>query len=361
MVVEPRVLAPDEGCDADEQDEEEDSECHTAHDAPRLLSVQVEVFITISNHPDRWLGVELRHLAALDAVATESSFGRAAERLGYTQSAVSQQIATLERIVGERLVERPGGRRRVSLTEAGTLLQRHAEAIVARLDAAQADLRALRAGEAGTLRVGVYQSVGAHILPDLMRRFLAEWPGVELSVIEVNSDSEPEVVERIENGELDLAFWILPLPDGPIAGVELLSDPYVLVVPVGSPLARRRTAGLAELGDVRLIGNQRCRTTIHAEEELRALGLEPQVVFRSDDNGTVQNLVAAGLGVALVARLTVDERDERIRVLRVDPPVVPRRIALAWHRDRHRSPAARAFVTLAVDVCGELARPLAAA
>jgi len=129
---------------------------------------------------DRWLGVELRHLAALQAIAAEGSFGRAAQRLGYTQSAVSQQIATLERIVGERLLERPGGPRPVSLTEAGMLLLRHAEAIVARLEAAQADLDALSSGAAGTLRVGTYQSVGRRILPIVMRRFAAAWPQVEL-------------------------------------------------------------------------------------------------------------------------------------------------------------------------------------
>jgi len=111
--------------------------------------------------PDRWLGVELRHLAALQALAHEGSFGRAAEALGYTQSAISQQIATLERIVGEQLVERPGGPRAVSLTEAGELLLRHADSIMARLQAAQADLAAYAEGAAGPLRVGIYQSVGA--------------------------------------------------------------------------------------------------------------------------------------------------------------------------------------------------------
>src|SRR2546423_7882673 len=103
------------------------------------------------NEYDQWLGVELRHLAALEAVAEEGSFGRAAQRLGYTQSAVSQQIAQLEKVVGAKLVERPGGPRAVSLTDAGRLLLRHADAIVARLAAAQADMRALQAGEAGSL------------------------------------------------------------------------------------------------------------------------------------------------------------------------------------------------------------------
>ena len=309
---------------------------------------------------DRWLGIELRHLAALEAVAREGSFGRAADALGYTQSAISQQIATLERIVGERLVERPGGPRRISLTEAGRLLLRHAEAVTARLEAAHADLVALQDGEAGTLRVGIYQSVGARILPALMQRFIADWPGVDLHLVEVNSDSEPDVVGRIERGELDLAFWVMPLGEGPLAGVELLRDEYVLVVPASSDLADRETAGLADLGDVLLIGNQQCRTTLQAEEALRLSGLEPRVAFRSDDNGTVQNLVAAGLGVALVARLTVDETDPRIRIVAVDPPLPPRRIALAWHRDRHRTPAARAFVELAAEVCRDLGRVPAA-
>ena len=98
--------------------------------------------------PDSWLGVELRHLAALEAVAREGTFGRAAASLGYTQSAISQQIQTLERLVGERLLERPGGPRAVSLTEAGALLLRHAESIIARLHAAQADMAALSQGQA---------------------------------------------------------------------------------------------------------------------------------------------------------------------------------------------------------------------
>src|SRR6476619_5726117 len=95
---------------------------------------------------DTWLGVELRHLAALQAIAEHGSFGRAAEALGYTQSAVSQQLATLEKLVGQRLVDRPAGQRPAELTEAGRMLLAHADAIVARLRAARADLSALADG-----------------------------------------------------------------------------------------------------------------------------------------------------------------------------------------------------------------------
>src|SRR5207253_2289214 len=117
-------------------------------------------------------------------VAEHRSFGRAATALGYTQSAISQQIAALERAVGERLVERPGGPRPVSLSEAGRLLLRHAEAIVARMQAAQADLAAFADGAAGALRVGTYQSVSARLLPALVRRFRDEFPKVDVQLSE---------------------------------------------------------------------------------------------------------------------------------------------------------------------------------
>ena len=161
---------------------------------------------------DQWSGIELRHFAALDAIAVEGSFRGAAVRLGYTQSAVSQQIAVLERIVGEQLIDRPGGPRPVVLTEAGELLRRHAAAIVARLQAAQADLEALSAGMAGSLRVGAYQSVGSTILPAVMREFAAAWPRVEVALTEAHD----ELLDGLERGELDLAFTVLPLPPGTV-------------------------------------------------------------------------------------------------------------------------------------------------
>lgn len=306
--------------------------------------------------PDTWLGVEIRHLAALEAVAREGSFGRAAEDLGYTQSAVSQQIATLERIVGERLVERPGGPRRVSLTEAGELIRRHAEAIVARLDVARADMAALRAGETGTLRVGTYQSIGARVLPDVMRRFLADWPGIELRLSE--SATDPELYAAIEDGSLDLAFCSPPLPEGPFETQTLMSDPYVLVVRASDPLAQHRAASLLDLGDTEVIGSNTCSSETALAGALSKQGLDVEYAFRSDDNGTLQGLAAAGFGAALMPLLAVTPGDERIRVLRLEPDVPRRLISVVWHRDRHRSPAARAFVEIAADVCAQVERDL---
>ncbi len=294
--------------------------------------------------PDNWLGVELRHFAALQAVEREGSFGRAAVRLGYTQSAVSQQIARLEQIVGAKLVERPGGPRAVSLTDAGRLLSRHADAIVARLAAAEADMSALLAGEAGPLRVGIFQSVGARLLPGLLRHFKESFPLVGVRLME--SVQHAELVEAVERGELDLTFCELPLEEGPFEWVEILRDPYVMLVAADSPFADRDTApSLRELEQLPLIGWRTDR-----KHDLPGV----EYAFRSDDNGTVLGLVAAGMGVAAVPRLVFDPDQEDVVALPLGSRVPPRLLALAWHADRYRSPAALGFVEATLRLVAEL-------
>ena len=300
---------------------------------------------------DYWAELELRHLVSLQAIAQTGSFHGAADQLEYTQSAVSQHIATLEGIVGARLLERSRGRRTVSLTEAGALLVRHADAIVARLRAAQADMAAYAEGVAGVLRIGTYPSVGARILPVVVRRFAAAWPGVEIRLTESSNDEA--LLELVERGELDVAFAVFPLPDGPFEALELMRDPFVLAVNHSSPLASlSRLPSLQEIAGLPLIGFSQCRSTAAADAHLQQHGLRGHFVFRSDDNRTVQGLVGAGVGSALVPRLTVDETDPEIAVLPTDLP--PRIISLAWHRDRYRSPAARAFIDLASVVCSHI-------
>jgi DNA-binding transcriptional LysR family regulator len=295
---------------------------------------------------DSWLGVELRHFAALEAVGRTHSFGRAARELGYTQSAVSQQIAQLERAVDQRLVERPGGPRPVDLTDAGRLLLRHADAIVAHLDAAPADMDAFAEGAAGPLRVGIFQSVGARILPGLLRRFKRDWPRVEVSVREETDAAD--LLRLLEHGELDLTFADLPLPEGPFESEEVLTDPYVLLVQSGSELAARESApSLRELGGMPLV------TWRHiGEPETFLRGRVPglDIIFRSDDNGTLVGLVAEGLGVAVVPQLVVNPRNPAYVALPFGNRIPPRRLAIVWHRDRYRSAAAMAFAELAKEL-----------
>jgi DNA-binding transcriptional LysR family regulator len=300
------------------------------------------------------LGVDLRHLVALETVASNRSFARAAKELGYTQSAVSQQIAALERAVGARLLERPRGRNLVEPTEAGALLLRHAERIVASLRAANADLTALAEGRAGSLRIGTFQSIGMSILPTLLSRFRTTWPDVQVTLVE--SVFSSELLEHIERGDLDLTFEALPLEDGPFEVSELMRDPYVLLVPSGSPFARRGArVTLEALAELPLVG-YRHPVAHGAEAHLRAQGVNLRFVYRSDESATVQGLVASGFAAAIVPRLTVNYDDRRIRAVGVGHLVPPRTIVIASHRDRYRSPAALAFQAMAHDVCAELSK-----
>jgi DNA-binding transcriptional LysR family regulator len=296
-----------------------------------------------------FLGIEIRHLAALEAVGRTRSFGAAARELGYTQSAVSQQIAHLERQVGQKLVERPGGPRPVDLTDAGRLLLRHADAIVAQLDAAQADMAAYAEGAAGPLRVGIYQSVGARILPGLLRRFKQDWPRVEVSVREETDAAD--LLRLLEHGELDLTFADLPLPEGPFEAEEVLRDPYVLLVQAGSELAQRETApSFRELAGLPVVA---WRHVGEPESYLRGRVPDLNVIFRSDDNGTLVGLVAEGLGVAVVPQLVVNPRNPAYVALPFGNRIPARRLAVVTHRDRYKSAAAAAFIEIAKDVSGQ--------
>ncbi|MBA2626223.1 MAG: LysR family transcriptional regulator, partial [Acidimicrobiia bacterium] len=293
-----------------------------------------------------WPGLEVRHLAALVAVAEELSFSRAADRLGYTQSGVSQQIAALERIVGTPLFERPGGPRRVALTEAGALLRAHAEALLSRVGAAEADLRALVAGEGGTLRVGTFQSTGTRVLPDVLQRFRLRWPDVTVSLLEATDCHD--LLALVEAGELDLAFTERPDTDGPFTVTALLDDAFVFVCARGADQAVLPAISLDEVARLPLIGNRNDRCQANIEDTFRSTSVRPTFVFRSDDNATVQACIAAGLGVGLLPWLTVEPSDPAVAVVPVDPAPPPRQLAVVSHEARRLGPAAEAFVALAL-------------
>ena len=186
--------------------------------------------------------LEVRHLVAFDAVAREGTFGRAADKLGYTQSAISQQIASLERLVDGKLFDRPGGPKPVELTPLGEQLLVSARELLARVDAVGEDLDRFRTGEVGRLTVGTYQSVSAKVLPLVVGRMRAEYPDVEIRVFE--SDVDDELDAALARGELDLSFvvgdWV-----GQFESRHLFDDPFVLVARPGD--YKSGTVRLAEL------------------------------------------------------------------------------------------------------------------
>ena len=302
---------------------------------------------------DRWLATELRHLVALKAVAEEGSFRAAAARLGYVQSAVSQQIAALEAIVGCRLVDRRRGTRSPSLTEQGRLLLGHADAIVARMRLAGAELEASARAGTRVLRVGSFQHVSARIVPHAVRRLRRREPDVEVTLVE--HDADVDVLEPLRRGELDLGFAEWPPPAGEFGSREVFVDTYVVIAARDSPLvALGRPVGLEEVARSPLIGHSGKRPRV--ETHLAELGLRPTFVFRSDRDATIHGLVAAGMGAAVVPRLSVDQTRADIAMIPLDPPdaVRPWRVALAWPSDRPPSDAAAEFIAATEEACRSL-------
>lgn len=295
--------------------------------------------------------VEIRQLRALQAVATEGSFGRAAERLGFTQSAISQQIAGLERAIGDKVFDRPGGPRRVELTPTGAVLLAYADSLLARMRTAEDELRSLRAGEIGRLVIGSFQSVSVQVLPAVIGRLRSERPGLAVRCIE--NDENDELIAKLLADEIDLTFVIgHPDHDG-IEAVELVVDPFVLVSPASE---QHRVVPLASLGGAPLIGQSPCYCQLLIDDCLRAHGVEPDYVFRSNDNAAVQAMVRAGMGRAILPFLAVDANDPGVSVSALDPDVPPRVITIARRRGRTLVPAADRFVQLARQVCAELPR-----
>jgi DNA-binding transcriptional LysR family regulator len=267
-----------------------------------------------------------RRLRVLREVAARGSFSAAAEALAFTASAVSQQVAALERETGTRLVER--GVRPVRLTDAGRALVAHAEAVFARLEAAQQELGEIAALRRGRLRLASFPTAIATLVPRAVASFSERHPDVELTVVD---DHLQGLLPRLARWELDLAL-IYDHAALPETGVELerthlLDDPFDLIVPSRHPLTRRASVSLGELAGESWIGGTPdgayARIVLHS---CREAGFEPRVAFGSDDYNAVQAFVAVGLGAAMLPRLALTlMRPGLERVALADPPV--RRIA----------------------------------
>jgi DNA-binding transcriptional LysR family regulator len=301
---------------------------------------------------DAWTGVEVRHLAALTAIEKERSFRGAADRLGYVQSSVSQQISRLERMVGTRLVERSRGQTQVELTAAGELLLKHADRVLTQLQAAKTDLLAVSERAGDTLRVGAFESPAVRIMPGVLSRLAGDHP--DLQVVTVDGPADVGLFEAVEAGELDAAFAELPPAEGPFEGRKLISDPCVLVVRRDSPLAdAERPPTLPEIADLPLVAHPAWRMTELIDAHFEAAGLQPNYRYRFGNNAAIQELVSGGLAAAIMARLSVNEYNPNTTFIELD--ALPRRtLGVYWHSERVRRPALDAFLGAVQAVCAEL-------
>jgi len=288
--------------------------------------------------------VELRGLRALIAVSDSGSFRAAAAELGYTQSAISHQIAELERAVGSSLFKRPGGRGHVSLTPAGEAAYVHARRVLAELDALDASVRATDRGERTVVRVGVFQTAAAELLPTALRLLREEWPGVEVVLSDTAED--PRLVDWLADGRLDLGLTINQQPDDRIELIRLFDDPWVVLTHRDSELATGRPSfDVLDGADV-VAWTSRWSIQTELEAAWRRRGITPRVVYRTDDNLALQRLVAAGLGHACVGLLAARRAvDPSLTWLEPPDVLTPRTVSLCHPRRRHLAQAARALST----------------
>jgi DNA-binding transcriptional LysR family regulator len=286
--------------------------------------------------------IDLRWLRALVAISDHGSFRRAAASLGYTQSAISHQVAELERAFDAPLFTRPGGRGQVSLTPAGEAAYRHARKILTELHALEADVRATHTGERTLVRVGVFQTAAAELLPTALRLLREERPGVE--VILSDPGDVAQTADWLARGRLDLALTINQQPDDRIELIRLFEDPWVILTQRDSPLAGADRPSFDLLDGTDVVAWTR-RWSVELEEAWRRRGISPRVVYRTDDNLALQRLVAAGYGHACLDRLGASGAVEpSLTWIAPKEILIPRTIALS--HPRHRDPSASAVILM---------------
>lgn len=274
-----------------------------------------------------------RRLQALHAVATTGSVKEAASALGYSSSAISQQITALERETRSVLLE-PAGRG-VRPTPAGELLAQHAERIFEQLAQAESELIALNAGQLGSLRLASFASAGAELVPPALAQVRAELPGLEVTL---RSADPEDALALLRRGLVDVALIERhgppPEHDDGLAHHALLPDPYRLLLPKGHRLAQQDTVRLADTRDETWVDLRLhkgcCRVEAHAAFE-RA-GFTPHWVAEADDYSPAQGFVAAGLGLALIPSLALGVLRADVVVRPLTPDNEPRRDVYAVTR-----------------------------
>jgi DNA-binding transcriptional LysR family regulator len=300
--------------------------------------------------------LDVKQLRVLKAVSEHGSFSAAAEALSYTQPAISQQIAALEKSAGATLVDRTS--KGVRLTDAGRALVDHAQVVLARLAAAEAELDAIAGVRGGRVRLGSFPTASAALLPPALARFAERHPEVELSFRE----KEPEdAIQMLRAGELEVAivfeFHNLSPSEWErlYGGAELhplVDDPMYLALPPGHPLAHKPRVRLEDVAAETWIqeGDPRNACGRLQKAACTSAGFEPKVGFQSDDYNVVQGLVASGMGVSLLPSLALANMREDIVVRSLGKGAPARKICAATLAGRYRSPATEAMLDILLEV-----------
>jgi len=291
--------------------------------------------------------LDVKRLRILREVAEAGSFSAAADSLNLTQSAVSQQIAALERETGTKLLDRNHGS--VRLTDPGAALVTHADAVLCRLEEAERELADIAELRGGRLRMVSFPTAGATLVARAVPAFSKKYPEIELEL----GEAEPEdSVPRLKAGEYDLAlaydFDNVPFEDDRDIELEfLLEERLQIAVPLDHPLAKRKSVRLEEFAEeIWACGVRPSSCRQNVMEWSRSAGFEPRIDFASDDYQVIQSLVAAGMGVALLPELLLTGRNPGIRVLDISPRAPVRRIWAVTRAADLRSPSTEAMLEI---------------
>jgi LysR family transcriptional activator of glutamate synthase operon len=294
--------------------------------------------------------MDLRQLRYLVALAEEGNFTRAAASVHVAQPALSQQIRRLEDELGLALVERTT--RRVALTEAGGMRVVRARRVLTELEAASAELEAVRGVYTGHVTLGAMHTMGPVDLSLAVAIFAERHPHVLFTVREQSSE---EMAEMLRVDELDLAFLSVTerVESHGLGLNRLVLEELVAVLPPGHSLAHRRQLRMADLADEPFIS---FRTGARLRELLMSAGheaaFEPRVTLESNDSQRIRRLVSRGLGVAILPRSDAEGPGAEVGVVTLTEPRLQRDITLAWREGRRHPPAAAEFLDLAREIFG---------
>lgn len=278
----------------------------------------------------------MRRYLALQKIVELGSFSKAAEALGYTQSSMSQMIASLEEELSIKLLNR--FRTGAKLTLEGEELYPYIERMIYQYWAAQEKAKEIRGLETGVIRIGTLASISAHWMPVLLKEFQARYPGVEFVMHQGDYTS---IQEWIRTGAVDFGF-VSPRAVNGLETIVLKEGAMLAVLPEGHPLAEREAVPLAELAAEPFILLEEG----HYYEPLdafRSIGVTPNVKYTIHDDYAIMAMVEAGLGVSILAELILHRTGYRLALRPTDPPV--RRTLAVAYRDRASLPmASRRFI-----------------